>query len=162
MAIIPYRPTYRPTTNRIQSLFDDFFGTDWSWGGRLAGSDLLRTPDADVQETADEVRVTLEVPGMRPEDIEVNLENNVLTVSGEKTEERSERDDTRRWHVSERRYGRFSRSFVLPRHVEHDRVEARLENGVLEVSVPKSEQATPRRIEIGNGGGRTRIRGGKK
>ena len=74
---------------------------------------------------------------------------------GEKRQERSEDDERNRWHLSERRYGRFSRSFVLPRDVESDRIEARFEHGVLRVTVPKSEKARRRRIEIqGEDGGR--------
>jgi HSP20 family protein len=149
MAITPYRPT----TDPFRPFFDDIFGSEWS--GRMAGTDLMRTPHADVSENEDEIRVTVELPGMRPEDVEVDLENNILTISGEKREERQEGDRESRWHLSERRYGRFSRSFVLPRDVEHERIEARFEHGVLRVTIPKAEKAKPRRIDI-KGGDRAR------
>lgn len=152
MAIVPYVPT----TDRFRTLFESLFDTDWNGGP--VGVDMLRAPYADVQETGDSIRVMLEVPGMSPEDIQINLENNVLTVSGEKRHGLEE--EGLRWHLSERRFGRFSRSFVLPRDVEHDEIEARLEDGVLHVSVPKSEQAKPRRIEI-QGGGKRRLVGKK-
>lgn len=150
MAITPYRPA--------MDLFEGFLGS--GWGGRLAGMDLMRAPEADVTETADEIRVAVELPGMRSEDVEVSLEDNLLTISGEKKEEREEEDREHRWHLSERRYGRFSRSFVLPRDVEQDGIRASFENGVLSLTIPKSERARPRRIEIGSGNGRQRIEAG--
>lgn len=147
MAITPFRPT----TDLMRTFFDDVVGP--TWGGRMAGMDLLRAPNADVMENKDEIRVMLELPGMRPEDVDVNLENNILTISGEKKEEREQKDQDSRWHLSERRYGQFSRSFVLPRDVEQDRIEANFEHGVLTVRIPKSEKAKPRRIEIRAGEG---------
>ena len=146
MAITPYRST----TDPFRPLFDDLFGN----GNRL--NSLMRTPDADVSETENEIRVVVELPGMRPDDIQVDLENNVLTISGEKREERTEGDDQNQtWHLSERRYGRFSRSFVLPRDVEQDQIRAHFDNGVLSLTIPKSERARRRRIEVqgssGNG-----------
>ena len=152
MAMVPSVPT----TDRFRSLFESLFDADWNGGP--GGIEMLRAPHADVQETGDSIRVLLEVPGMGPEDIRINLESNVLTVSGEKRQEQEE--EGLRWHLSERRYGRFSRSFVLPREVEHDRIEARLEDGVLHLSVPKTEKAKPRRIEI-QGGGKRRLVGKK-
>lgn len=151
MAITPYTPT----TDVFRPFLDSFFGSDW--GGRMAGMDLLRTPNADVIETKDEIRVAVELPGMNPADVEVTLENNVLTISGEKQEERREEDRESRWHLSERRYGRFSCSFVLPRDVEQDAIQAHFENGVLNVSIPKSEKVKPRRIEIQGGNGTQRL-----
>jgi HSP20 family protein len=112
-------------------------------------------------ESKDDIRVMLELPGMRPEDVEVNLEDNVLTISGEKKEEREEEDQESRWHLSERRYGRFSRSFVLPRDVEQEKIQARFENGVLNVTIPKSEKAKPRRINVQGGDGARRIEAGR-
>src|SRR5690606_15026177 len=82
------------------------------------------------------------------------LENNILTISGEKRQDREESDEKHRWHLSERRYGQFSRSFVLPRDVEQDNIEATFENGVLRVVIPKSERARRRKIEIRGGSDR--------
>ncbi len=154
MAIVPYRPT----TDLFRSLLDEAWGPG-AWGGRMAGMDLLRAPSADVMETQEEIRVMVELPGMRREDVEVSLENNVLTISGEKKEERQEGGKDDRRHLSERRYGRFSRSFVLPQEVEQDGVQATFEDGVLGVTIPKSEKAKPRRIEIRGGGEQKRIEG---
>jgi HSP20 family protein len=145
MALTMARPT-----DLFSTVFDNFFAPLMSERfGRLSWT--LQAPPADVVETENDIRVMVELPGVRLEDIQVDLENNVLTVSGEKKEERREGDERDVWHLSERRYGRFSRSFVLPRDVEADKIEARYENGVLYLTIPKTEQARRRRIEIRSG-----------
>ena len=154
MAIRPYRAT----TDLFRPIFDDFLGG--GVGGRMAGMDLLRSPEADVMESQEEIRVMVELPGVPSDQIEVSLEDNVLTISGEKREEREEGDTEQRWHLSERRYGRFSRSFVLPREVETEKIEASFNNGILTITVPKSERAKPRRIEVSGQGGQQRIETG--
>lgn len=147
---------YRPTPELFGSLFEDVLGSAW---GRITGGEVLGTPAMDVVEDADAIRVTVELPGMTPADLDVHLENNRLTISGEK-KEAPQTERGLRWHVAERRYGRFTRSLVLPRDVEQDGVEARFENGVLDLRIPKSEKSKPRRIEIRNGGGRRRLLSG--
>jgi len=149
MAITPYRPA----TDIFSPLLENFLSPR---SGAHMGS-LLRAPDADVVETENEIRVTAEMPGMRAEDVDVNLENNVLTISGEKREERTEGDEKSTWHLSERRYGRFSRSFVLPRDVESDQIQARFEDGVLNIVIPKSAKARRRKIEIQGGSARREV-----
>lgn len=146
MAVRPYRAT----TEIFRPLFDDFLGANN--GGRLAGMDLLRTPEADVLETKDEIRVTVELPGVHPDEVEVNLEDNVLAIAGEKLEQEQQAGSDQKWHLSERRYGRFARTFVLPREVDTDRIAASFDNGVLSVSIPKSEKAKPRRIQVSAAG----------
>lgn len=145
---------FQPTTNDLWSpLWENFFGPA-AGGSRM--SSLLRAPAADVIETEHDIRVVAEMPGLKPENVDVSLEGNVLTLNGEKREERTEGDENDRYHLSERRYGQFSRSFVLPRDVEQDQIEARFENGVLSVTIPKSEKARRRRIEIQSGGNGSR------
>jgi HSP20 family protein len=138
---------YRASTDSINRIFDSLQGL----GGSAHG--LMRAPETDVMETENEIRVHTELPGMRPDDIEVDIENNVLTIRGEKREEREEGGEGARYHLSERRYGTLARSFVLPRDVDADRISASFDNGVLEVVIPKSEKARRRRIEIGGGDG---------
>jgi HSP20 family protein len=150
---------YRPPTETFGRLFEDFFNPATGWEAPLAG--MLRAPDADVVESEDEIRVAVELPGLKPEEFSVDLEGNVLTISGEKREEHERNDERNKWHVSERRYGKFSRSFVLPREVEQDRIEARYDNGVLYLAVPKSEKARRRRIEIQPGSGAHQVGAGK-
>jgi HSP20 family protein len=153
MAIAPYRPS----TDILRPFFEDFFGpvTD---GGRLGG--LLRAPAADVVETENEIRVVAEMPGIDAGDLNVDIENNVLTISGEKQERRTEGDENSTWHLTERRYGQFSRSFVLPRDVDAESIRADFDKGVLTVTIPKSERARRRRIDVRNGGGG--VQGGER
>jgi len=138
-----------PTTRYAQpfdQLFDSFFGNT---AGRAAnGNSLMRAPETDVVETEKEIRVVTEMPGLKRDNIEIDVENNVLTIRGEKREERTEGEQGR-WHLAERRYGTFSRSFVLPRDVDAENIQASFQDGVLTVTVPKSEKARRRRIEIG-------------
>jgi HSP20 family protein len=117
---------------------------------RLSGT-TTRLPDADVIETRDHIRVLVELPGMAVEDIDLSMEKNVLTISGDKRARYDSEDDGRTYHLSERRWGRFTRSFHLPREVEQDGIEAHFEDGVLTIDIPKAEQARRRRIEIRNG-----------
>ena len=112
------------------------------------GRGLLSAPEADVVETERDLMVVVDVPGCAPGDIELVLENNLLTISGERKSQWQEGDDRKAFHLAERRYGRFTRAFVLPRDVDQDGIRARFENGVLTVSIPKSEKARRRRIEI--------------
>ena len=133
---------YQPSTDLFRSLFDDMV-TPF---GRMGSS--MRVPDTDVVEAENEIQVVCELPGLKRDEVELSLENNVLTISGEKHETKEERSRGETYHLSERRWGRFSRSFVLPREVDQDRINASFENGVLTVSIPKSEKARRRRIEI--------------
>lgn len=109
---------------------------------------LLGAPEADVVETEKDIMVVVDVPGCAPGDIELILENNLLTINGERRSHWGEGDDRRAFHLAERRYGRFNRAFVLPRDVDQEGIVARFENGVLTVTIPKSEKARRRRIEI--------------
>jgi HSP20 family protein len=112
----------------------------------------------EVRETADELRFNIELPGLRPEDIDLTVENNVLTITAEKKFEREEgKDEDGNYTLFERRYGKFSRSFTLPSTVEANAIKADFEHGVLSVSLPKSETAKPRRIQIGAGSGGKQI-----
>lgn len=106
---------------------------------------------AEVVEAEDEVRFDIEAPGLREEDFDITLENNVLTISGEKKVEREEGRKDSDYRLFERRYGRFQRSFTVPPTVRGDECSADYRNGVLSVRLPKSEEAKPRRIQVGNG-----------
>ena len=104
-------------------------------------------PPVDIQETADSYRLTAELPGLTREDINLTLENNVLRLTGERKFEKDAKKEG--YHRIERTYGAFSRAFTLPSQVSHDKVEAAFENGLLTITVPKAEQAKPRKIAIG-------------
>lgn len=106
------------------------------------------TMPAEIVETAAELRLALEVPGLRPEDIELTIENGVLTVSAEKKIERREGETDENYRLFERRYGRHARSFRLPRTVDASQVQASCEHGVLTIRLPRAEEAKPRRIPV--------------
>lgn len=114
--------------------------------GALVGSGWL--PAMDVQETEDGIRLSLEVPGVRPEELKVTVENGLLTVSGEK---RVEREPTNGAIGFERRYGRFERTVTVPQGVDSDKIAAHCEHGVLTIDLPKTADAKPRSIEISAG-----------
>ena len=111
------------------------------------GREAWRPLATDVIETPDEVRVMVEVPGLSAEQVEITIDENVLRISGEKQGVRAEGEGTT-YRLTERRYGRFERSFVLPRDVDPDKASAACEDGVLSVVLPKREEAKPRRVEV--------------
>ena len=127
----------------IDRLFEDTFGR-----GDGSGS---WTPAVDIRETEKELRLDVEIPGMRPDDIEITTDNGILTVRGEKRSERKEGEEDGRYHVVERSYGSFTRSFQLPQGIDDSKIDAECENGMLSIHIPKTALPQPRRIEIGKG-----------
>ena len=103
-------------------------------------------PACDVLEDKESVKIVVELPGLTPEDVKLSLENNVLSIRGEKKQQAEER--TERVHRYERSYGSFERSFALPTSVDSDEVSASFQNGILTVTVPKAERARPREIPV--------------
>ncbi|NIN13418.1 MAG: Hsp20 family protein [Gemmatimonadales bacterium] len=118
-------------------------------------------PVVDVRETKDELVIQAELPGLAAEDVDVSVEGGVLTISGEKKQEVEEGKEGSNYHLVERRYGRFERSFSLPRSVDPEKVAAEFDNGVLMITLPKAEAAKPRRIEVKASNSRLRL-GSKK
>lgn len=143
----------------MQREMDRLLDTVW---GRTPTEPTTWAVPADVVETDNEIRCTLEVPGLKPEDINVVVENNVLTVSGEKKFEQAQDDDSKGTYHQERRYGRFDRSFILPRNVDASRVNAGYEQGVLTILLPKTEESKPRRVQINASAGGQRIATGEQ
>lgn len=131
------RSRFLPDT--IDRVFDDPFfrffenGPTQSW-----------TPAVEVEEKEDSIVFTFEVPGINQEDISINVENGLLTFSGEKRGAREEGSSV----TSERWYGRFSRSFRLPNSADTQNIDAQLKNGILTVSVPKREEARSRKVKV--------------
>lgn len=125
----------------IDRLFDDTFAGN---GGRATNN---WTPSTDVRESHGELMLTFEMPGITPENIEITADNGVLTVRGEKREERKEGDEGQ-YHLVERSYGAFSRSFQLPKNLDDSKIEANFEHGVLTVRIPKTALPQPKKIEI--------------
>jgi len=114
-------------------LDDGSFGTFWS-------------PAVDVEEREDAYVVEAELPGLTKDDVKISVEGNILTIQGEKKQEKTNKD--RDYYRSERSYGSFMRTFTLPASVRTDKVEAGYKNGVLTVTVPKAEEAKPKSIEV--------------
>lgn len=103
------------------------------------------TVPVDVAETQEKILVRAEVPGLKQEDIQIEFENNLLTIRGERKHEKTEGTT---WHRVERSYGAFSRSFTLPRTVDPEKISATYREGILEIDVPKKEEAKPKNIKI--------------
>jgi HSP20 family protein len=116
--------------------------------GRAFGERLARTwtPALDVLETTDAIVLTAEVPGLKAEDIDVEFDDNVLTISGERAFQEASEDGA--YHRIERAYGTFSRSVTLPRGIKADEVSADVAEGVLTVTVPKADEVKPRKISV--------------
>lgn len=130
--------------NRLAQEMESLFG-----GGLTSSSDLW-APAVDVEETPDHLLFRAELPGVGREDIDIELEDGVLTIQGEKKAE--QRDENAQMLLYERRWGTFSRRFTLPRAVNAAGITASFENGVLVVEVPKAEEAKGRKIQISEGG----------
>jgi len=107
---------------------------------RLREGWTFGAPDVDIVDKEDAVEVRAELPGMDEKDIDVQLSDTMLTIKGEKKEEREEGDKESRYYLSERKYGSFERSFRLPEGVDTDKVEANFKNGVLVVNIAKSPE----------------------
>jgi len=125
----------------LEPFFEPFRRIEPIWGGKQ--------PIADVAESDSEFRITAEMPGIEEKDIEVTVSDGMLSIKGEKTEEKEEKKDN--YHVSERRFGSFRRSFALPRTADTEKVQASMKNGVLSVVLPKRAEAkaTSKKVQIG-------------
>jgi HSP20 family protein len=150
MAIVKYpfrNAVYSPwrelddVSNRLARLFDE--------SGLRRGDGNLWAPPVAVAETAEELVFTVELPGLTEDQVTIELENDVLSISGEKSEERAEGDEERKYHLWERSYGSFRRSFTLPRAVSGAEATAHFDKGILEIRLPKAPEAKGRKIEIG-------------
>jgi len=129
-----------------QRLFEPFFGRFNFLDDQLTSGTWA--PPVDVAEDQNHILVKVEVPGMEEKDLRVNFEDGLLTVSGER---QFERKDDRNYHRIERSYGSFVRTFSLPRTVDATAITADYKNGVLEIAIPKKEEAKPKQIQINVG-----------
>jgi HSP20 family protein len=116
-----------------RNFFEPGFGTGW-------------VPAIDVEESEDAFIIRAEMPGLKKEDVKVSLVNNILTLSGEKKKE--EKKDQHKYHRTERMYGMFQRSFSLPQIYQANKIEANFKDGILVITVPKTEEAKPKEIAI--------------
>jgi HSP20 family protein len=130
---------------RLARVFDRMFGSVPSEMGTRESLSQW-DPAVDIFDKGNELLLQLEVPGMKKEDIQIRLENNVLTVQGERKRESEIKHE--HYFRAERSYGAFSRSFTLPGTVNVDKIQAQYMDGVLTVTVPKAKEAQPRQIEV--------------
>jgi HSP20 family protein len=105
-------------------------------------------PSMEVTETDKELVITAELPGLERKDVDISLEDNVLTIRGEKKSETSPDDKNKNVHVSERSYGVFYRVLELPSGIDPSSVQATMSNGVLKITIPKPARAQPKKIEV--------------
>lgn len=127
----------------ISRVFDDFFS--------LKPTDLFESewiPSIDVEDKKKSITLKAEIPGIDEKDLNVTIEKNILTISGEKKEERREEDKDKKYLFSERKFGSFSRSVVLPEGIKADNVKATFKKGVLNIEIPKENEAETKRIDI--------------
>ena len=149
MNLIRYEPTAFPFFREMEEMSDRlnrFFGT-WT---RPNGKELLTvadwTPVVDIQETDVEYLVKVELPEVRREDVKVTVENGVLTLQGERKQEKEEKG--KKFHRIERSYGSFLRTFTVPLDTDETKVAADFKDGILKVHLPKTEKPRPKAIDV--------------
>ncbi len=143
---VPLRPHLSDVAvlqNRLNSIFSDFARPEPSETNLAAGNFV---PAVDVYEDEQKLLLKLEVPGIPLEDLDIRMENQILTVKGERKFQAEEKEEN--FHRIERRFGTFVRSFTLPQTVDTNSVAARSENGVLSIQFSKKEAAKPRQVKI--------------
>ena len=152
MTIVRWEPLRELSTlqNEMNRLFNTAFETPSSGGG--AGALRRWMPAMDLVETGDHFVLRADLPGMTESDVNIELEDTVLTVSGERRAEHEEQKEG--YHRVERAFGSFSRMLTLPQGVDPESITASFDKGVLEIRIPKPEVRKPRRIEISGSNGR--------
>ena len=141
-----WEPTRETMTLReaMDRLFDDAFTRPFSL--MREGGATWSSPAIDMYQTDNEVIVKAAVPGLKADEVQINVTGDVLTIKGESKHEEEKKNQS--WHIREQRWGAFERSVTLPTGVIPDRAKADFENGILTITLPKSEEAKPRTITV--------------
>jgi HSP20 family protein len=149
MAVVRWEPFRELAAfqSEMGRFMNQLWGAPGAGGGNGASTWL---PSLDVWETEDEIVVALDLPGIPEERVAIEVDDGVLTVSGER--EREVKQETDRFYRFERRFGAFSRSVALPPGVDESKIQAGFAHGVLEIRIPKPEERKPKRIQIGSQG----------
>jgi HSP20 family protein len=158
MALVRWEPARELSSlqSEMNRLFSTFF--DSPVASRGARGELQRwVPAMDLVETEDHFVLRADLPGVAPGDVKIELEDNVLTVAGERRAEHEDKGEG--FYRVERSFGGFQRSLTLPEGVDAEAIDASFDNGVLEVRIPKPEERKPRRVTISASGGQTAIEG---
>jgi HSP20 family protein len=154
MALVRWDPVREIDSlqGEMNRLFSTFFDTPTTRAGNGGGTTVSRRwiPAMDLIEAGEHFVLKADLPGMTESDVNIEIENNVLTVSGERKTEHEEKHEG--YYRLERATGAFARSLTLPEGIDADAVKATFDNGVLEVRIPKPVQAQPRKVQIGVGG----------
>jgi len=145
MAVVRWDPfrDLNMLQDRMNRLFED---ASRNWKGDEPAATTTWSPAVDIFETESEIVVKAEVPGMERKDITLNLENNVLTLRGERRFLKEAKEEN--YHRIERSYGGFSRAFSIPATVDEEKIRADYQDGVLKIVLPKKEQLRPKQIKI--------------
>lgn len=138
----PFKETGLMPRN-LDRLFEDFYSPRWR-----KEVDQTLSPSVDVKESKVAYALKFDLPGVGKDQVKIDLHDNTLTVSGERREERKEDDKEKKTHLAEVFYGSFSRTFTFPEAVDAERAEAKFENGVLALTIPKKETTMRRQITI--------------
>jgi HSP20 family protein len=148
------------TQTQMDRLFAHALGLHGQWQSATRAATPAWAPALDIAERKDAYLVTVELPGVKLDDLQITLEDGLLTIQGE----RHSTDDAadQNFYRVERRYGSFRRAITLPAHVMADEVEASIEDGVLRILVPKAEEARPKRIQVNPGGQMEAIAGSSR
>ena len=128
--------------------FNALFRRMFNEPGLAMGGSMLWSPSVEVADTKDALVLTAELPGLSEDDITLTIENNMLSIAGEKRSEREVKKDDDRYLLSERYFGAFQRTFTLPATVDAEHIKADFDKGVLTVTIPKSPQAKGRVISV--------------
>jgi len=136
--------------NQLDRLFAHALGLHGQWQGATGANIRAWAPPVDISEGKDAYLVTVELPGVKLDDLEITLEDGLLTIQGERHVANDSSEE--QFHRVERSSGAFRRSITLPAHVMADEVEASMEDGVLGILVPKADEAKPERIQVTPGG----------
>jgi len=146
MSIIRWEPLRDlvSTHDHFNQLFNETFAR--AFGDQKEVSLRTWVPPVDICETEDSLVLKAELPGIKPDDVEIRVEDNTLYLKGERKFEKEVKDEN--FHQVERSYGSFSRSFSLPSSIDSDKVKAEYQNGILTLTMPKREEAKPKTIKI--------------
>ncbi len=145
MALIRWTPgrDLMGIQSEMNRLFDDFFGMQ----RRAEDQDRTYwTPRVNIEEVKDRFEITAELPGLKKDDVKIEVKDRVLTLTGEKKVENEGKD--RNVYLYERAYGRFCRTFTLPDNVDDDKIEAEFKDGIMKINIPKTEEAKPKEIKV--------------
>jgi len=147
-SMIRWQPINRPATwnTGLDRLFNEFMGRSLRQMEEETSASGSWSPAVNILESEESIVITADLPGLKAEDVEVTVDNGVLTVKGERSFEEAQEGAT--YHRVERWYGSFERSFTIPNSVDPSKIEARFVNGEMTVNLPKRDESKPRSVKV--------------